>query len=204
MSEHVRHAVRPAGPGDVDRLTRTLAAAFADDPLFCHLLPPGVRARDERVRRVFAVDGARSLAYGGLWTTADGDAAAVWFPPGHWRGTSREDLRELPAWLLRIGGRRMRYFQGVRSALYAHHRELPPHWYLLYVGTRPDRQGQGLGGALLQAVLDSCDTERMPAYLEATCPRSVPLYRRSGFVEHGTLALPPGCPPMTPMWRDPR
>ncbi len=203
MSEHVQHAVRPATPGDVDRLTRTLAAAFADDPLFCHLLPPGVRARNERVRRVFAVDGARSLAYGGLWTSADADAAGVWFPPGHWRPTSREDLRELPAWL-RIGGRRMQYFQQVRSAMYAHHRELPPHWYLLYLGTRPERQGRGLGGALLQAVLDRCDAERVPAYLEATCERNVPLYRRHGFVEQGTLAMPPGCPPMTPMWRDPR
>lgn len=208
MSDSVQHsvrpdAVRPATSGDLGRLTRTLAAAFADDPLFCYLLPPGVRSRDERIRRVFAVDGARSLAYGGLWTTADGDAAAVWFPPGHWRGTPREDLRELPSWL-RIGGRRMPYFQRVRSALYAHHRDLPPHWYLLYAGTRPGRQGRGLGGALLQAVLDRCDAAGLPAYLEATCERSVPLYRRCGFTAHGTLDVPPGCPPLTPMWRDPR
>ncbi len=203
MSEHVQHAVRPAGPADLGRLAGTLAAAFGDDPLFSYLLPPGVRSRDRRVRRVFEVDGARSLAHGGLWTTADGDGAAVWFPPEHWRGTSREDLRELPAWL-RIGGRQMRAFQGVRSALYAHHRELPPHWYLLYVGTRPERQGQGLGAALLDAVLERCDADGLPAYLEATCPRNVPLYRRHGFVERGTLALPAGCPPMLPMWRDPR
>ncbi len=203
MSDHLQHAVRPATRGDVDRLSQTMAAAFAEDPLFCHLLPPGVRARDERLRRVFAVDGARSLAYGGLWTTVDADAAAVWFPPGHWRGTSREDLRELPAWL-RIGGRRMQYFQQVRSALYAHHRELPPHWYLLYIGTRPQRQGQGLGDVLLRAVADRCDADRQPAYLEATCERSTALYRRHGFAERGTLDMPPGCPPMIPMWRDPR
>jgi GNAT superfamily N-acetyltransferase len=203
MSEHVQHSVRPATSGDVDGLSRTLATAFADDPVFCHLLPPGVRAREARVRRIFAIDGARSLAYGGLWAASDGDAAAVWFPPDHWRSTSREDLRELPAWL-RVGGRRMQYFQRVRSALNAHHRELPPHWYLLYLGTRPARQGQGLGGALLRAVLDRCDAERLPAYLEATCERNIRLYRHHGFVEHGRLDMPPGCPPMTPMWRDPR
>ncbi len=202
MSE-LQHSVRPAGSGDLDGLSRTLAAAFTDDPLFVHLLPPGVRAREERIRRVFAVDGARSLGHGGLWTTAGGDAAAVWFPPGHWRGSSRQDVRELPAWL-RIGGRRMPYFQRVRSALYAHHQELPPHWYLLYIGTRPERRGQGLGAALLQAMADRCDTDRVPAYLEATCERSVPLYRRHGFVEHGTIDVPRGCPRMVPMWRDPR
>ena len=203
MSGHVQQSVRPATEGDVDRLSRTLGAAFADDPVFCHLLPPGVRARDERVRRIFVVDGRRSLAHGGLWTTADGDAAAVWFPPGHWRATPRQDLGELPAWL-RVGGRRMRAFQQVRSALYAHHRDLPPHWYLLYIGTRPERQGQGLGSALLQVVLDRCDAERVPAYLESSCARNVLLYRRHGFVEHEPLETAAGCPPMTPMWRDPR
>ena len=203
MTEDVQHSVRPATAGDADRLTRTLAAAFADDPLFCHLLPPGVRRREERMRRAFAIDGTRSLSLGSLWTTADGDAAAVWFPPGHWRPTPRQDLGELPAWL-RVGGRRMRAFQQVRSALYAHHRDLPPHWYLLYIGTRPERQGQGLGSALLQVVLDRCDAERVPAYLESSCARNVLLYRRHGFVEHEPLETAAGCPPMTPMWRDPR
>lgn len=203
MSEHVQHSVRPARPGDVDQLSRTLAAAFANDPVFCHLLPPGVQARDERVRRIFVVDGSRSLAHAGLWTTAEGDAAAVWFPPDHWRPSTRQDLRETPAWL-RIGGRQARRFMQLRSALYAHHRELPPHWYLLYIGTRPERQGQGLGSALLQSVLDRCDADRVPAYLEASCERNAVLYRRHGFVDQGTLPLPPGCPPMTPMWRDPR
>jgi hypothetical protein len=51
---------------------------------------------------------------------------------------------------------------------------------------------------------DRCDADRVPAYLEATCERSVPLYRRHGFAEHGTIDVPPGCPRMVPMWRDPR
>ncbi|SDD30499.1 Acetyltransferase (GNAT) family protein [Geodermatophilus telluris] len=203
MTEDVQHSVRPARAADADSLTRTLASAFADDPLFCHLLPPGVRRRHERLRRALAVDAARSLSLGGLWTTAHGDAAAVWFPPGAWRGTARQDLAELPAWL-RAGGRRMRAFQQVRAALYAHHRDLPPHAYLLYLGTRPGRQSQGLGSALLRAVLDRCDAERLPAYLEATCARNVPLYRRHGFVAHDAVEPAGGCPPLTPMWRDPR
>src|SRR4051794_35177597 len=118
MSEHVHHAVRPATAGDADPLSRTLAAAFTDDPVFCHLLPAGVRARDARLHRMFAVDGERSRAHGGLWTTADGKAAAVWFPPGHWQPDTREEFRDLAAWL-RIGGRRMPAFARLRSALFA-------------------------------------------------------------------------------------
>jgi GNAT superfamily N-acetyltransferase len=203
MSEQVRPTVRPAAAADLDRVAGTLASAFAVDPVFSWLLPPGIRARDRRRQRIFEVDGARSRTYGGLWTSADGDAAAVWFPPGHWRPSTSEDWRELPAWL-RISGRRMRAFQRVRSALFAHHGELPPHWYLLYLGTRPERQGQGLGAALLDAVLERCDAERFPAYLESSNPRNTPLYRRHGFTESGSVTMPAGCPPMVPMWRDPR
>jgi GNAT superfamily N-acetyltransferase len=86
----------------------------------------------------------------------------------------------------------------------AHYRELLPRWYLLYFGTRPERRGQGLGGALLRAALDRFDVERVPAYLESTCERNLPLYRRNGFAQHGILEMPAGAPPMTPMWRDPR
>jgi GNAT superfamily N-acetyltransferase len=87
---------------------------------------------------------------------------------------------------------------------YAHHRDLPPHWYLLYIGTTPPRQGRGLGGALLRSVLDRCDVEGVPAHLEATCERNVPLYRRRGFAERGAPVTAGGSPPLAPMWRDPR
>ena len=43
-----------------------------------------------------------------------------------------------------------------------------PHWYLPFVGTRPDRQSRGLGSAVMRPVLDACDVAGLPAYLEAT------------------------------------
>ena len=53
-----------------------------------------------------------------------------------------------------------------------------PHYYLPYIAVAPTRQGNGLGTALLRPVLDRCDTEGAPAYLEATNKRNLPLYRR--------------------------
>ena len=35
----------------------------------------------------------------------------------------------------------------------------------------PELQGRGIGSALMQPVLERCDRDGMPAYLEATTPR---------------------------------
>lgn len=78
------------------------------------------------------------------------------------------------------------------------------HEYLWMIGVTPERQGEGLGTALVRHVLDRCDREGLAAYLEASNARSRDLYQRLGFeVAGGPLDLPDG-PQMWPMWRDPR
>ncbi len=178
-----------------------MAAAFADDPVMTFLLPPSMSRRDDRLRRLFALDGARSEGLGGTWTTADGAGAAVWFPPGRWQTTPAQDLRDIPAWV-RALGRRTLLAARVRARMDTHHRRLPEHWYLLYLGTEPERQGQGLGAALLRAVLEGCDRTGTPAHLEASCQRDRALYARHGFVDREPLPLPAGGPDLLPRWRD--
>jgi ribosomal protein S18 acetylase RimI-like enzyme len=78
------------------------------------------------------------------------------------------------------------------------------HEYLWMIGVAPGRQGEGLGSALIGAVLDRCDSDGVPAYLEASSDRSRKLYERLGFELLGSpLTLPDG-PQMFPMWREPR
>jgi RimJ/RimL family protein N-acetyltransferase len=66
---------------------------------------------------------------------------------------------------------------------------------------RPSRQGHGHGTALLRPILDRCDREGVPAYLEASNPRCARLYERLGFTTTGTIR-PLGAPPIQLMWRD--
>ncbi len=126
----------------------------------------------------------------------------MWFPPGQWRSTTWEDVRDAPR-AMRLFGRQMGLAQKVRSHMEAHHRSLPDHWYLLYIGIEPGQQGQGLGSALLRPVLEECDRTGAAAYLEASCERNRSLYARHGFIERDPLRLPEGGPTMYPMWREP-
>jgi ribosomal protein S18 acetylase RimI-like enzyme len=78
-----------------------------------------------------------------------------------------------------------------------------PHWYLPWIGMRPEAQGAGLGARLLRQGLARADAERMPAYLEATNRRNARLYARHGFAILGVVASP-GYPEIIPMWRPAR
>jgi len=64
--------------------------------------------------------------------------------------------------------------------------------------------GTGIGSALLTATLAQIDEEGMPAYLESSKERNVPLYARFGFEVIEEFRSRPGSPPLWRMWREPR
>ena len=52
-------------------------------------------------------------------------------------------------------------------------------------------------------VLERCDEEGIPAYLESSNARNVPFYRRHGFGVTTELQIPGGGPMLWLMWREP-
>jgi len=91
------------------------------------------------------------------------------------------------------------------SLMEAKHKEHDePHYYLAYIATHPDSQGKGYGTALLSSMLERCDVQGVPAYLEATSMRNQALYYRYGFSVIEELNWPDGGPPFWRMWRKPR
>jgi GNAT superfamily N-acetyltransferase len=194
--------VRPSTRADRDRAATVLAAAFSDDPVFRYMLPEGMSHRADRIRRFFVLELARSESLGGAWTSADGAGVAVWYPPGEWKASRLQLLRQtLQA--VRIFGRQLSLAGEAAAAMQEHHPQ-SPHWYLYFLAAEPGRQGGGLGTALMRPVLARCDDDRVPAYLEATGERNRALYRRHGFADLEPLVLPRGGPTVHPMWREPR
>jgi hypothetical protein len=54
----------------------------------------------------------------------------------------------------------------------------------------------------MRPVLERCDRERLPAYLEASSSRSAACYERSGFAIQEEARIPGG-PTILLMWRPP-
>jgi GNAT superfamily N-acetyltransferase len=79
-----------------------------------------------------------------------------------------------------------------------------PHWYLETMGVDPGVQRQGLGGRLIQPVLEIADRDQLDCYLETADPRNVEYYARHGFaIENDALQLVPEGPTHVAMRRRP-
>ncbi len=197
--------VRPAHRTDVAALARTLARAFADDPVFCWLQPDTAR-RAAALPGFFATMARHHfLAGGGVEIAGSSSrvgAAAMWDPPGRSLQNPLGQIAMLPA-LLRTFRGRLGVARALSEEMKAHHPE-EPHWYLAMIGSDPGVRGGGFGAALMRSRLDRCDAEAAPAYLESSNPDNVPYYMRFGFEVTGEIAMPGGGPSLIPMWRQPR
>jgi GNAT superfamily N-acetyltransferase len=194
-------AVRRASAEELELASEALARAFGADPVWAHLLPDE-STRPRRLLAFFQAELAHLPRHHEVWTTEDGSGAAVWAPPGGWRLSTGRALRSAPA-MWRVFGRRT--LLALRSQLRAErlHPDEESHWYLHYLGVVPERQGRGLGGMLIAPVLERCDRDSLPAYLEASTERNRALYERHGFAVSGRFTMPGAGPEIRRMWREP-
>ncbi len=198
-------AVRAARREEAALLGEVLADAFAEDPVFAWLIPPQLRGRDNRLRTFFTSMSRGYLRRGKpCYLTGDASAAALWAAPGAWAmPLSQMILEAAPSGL----AFRRRLLRALRTQLQIerlHAGQSPPHWYLGYLGTRRDRQGQGLGTQMLREVLAGLDADGVPAYLESSNERNLPLYERNGFRVVGELQALGHGPTIWRMWREPQ
>lgn len=195
------HQPRLATRDDLPALGQSLAAAFADDPVWEWLLPAG-RSDAPGTQRLFAWITAGHLADASVWTLPGTPATAVWALPGRFRTPTRRVVTGLPRLVgaLGVGG------LGRLARLGELERRHPPepHWYLALLGTHPDHQGRGLGTAVVAPGIAAADHAGVGCYLESSKEANVPFYRRLGFEVTGTFDADGGRGPrLWLMWRDP-
>ena len=187
--------VRAATDEDVPALCEALARAFHDDPIGVWALP-SERRRAAQSKRFYRERMRTLLEEEMVFCDEARTGAALWAPHDRWRAPLGELAR------MRIWTRRSHLFlAGAHRMEQAHPKE--PHYYLNVLGVSPESQGQGLGSRLLAPMLERCDREGVPAYLESSKERNLAFYGRHGFRVTGDVTFPRG-PRIWAMWRDPR
>jgi GNAT superfamily N-acetyltransferase len=190
-----------ADTADVDTLGQVIADAFHDLAPSRWLIPDDV-GRRKIFPGYFRLFVEHALANGVVHTTPARTAVALWLPV-------REHGQDLPAnYEQRLAAATDPWtymFRALDAALDRHHPVGVAHHYLALLAVRPDRQGQGIGTALLDAYHARLDHDLgMPAYLEASDQRTRRIYLAHGYADHGPAIRLPGGPVMHPMWRQPR
>jgi GNAT superfamily N-acetyltransferase len=185
-----------AASADRLQLVDIMTRAFVTDPPSRWVWP-----RDDQYWRFFPrfveVFGGSAIEYNSAHVVGDG-AAALWLPPG-----VHVEEAALVALIEESVDARDRATAFSLFEQMASHHPAEPHWYLPLIGVTPSQQGKGYGSILLEHAVARCDREGLPAYLESTSPRSVPLYRRHGFDVVAELRVG-SAPPVFPMVRRPR
>ncbi|MEV5612264.1 GNAT family N-acetyltransferase [Streptomyces sp. NPDC052225] len=196
--------IRRAEQGDRDLVVRLLDEAFMDDPVSGWVFPSEEYRRARHAGLMAAFTDA-TLADGYIDLVEDDAAVALWMDmPEEFHAPTEAELAEQAAAVRAAVDPDNERVEQIARWTAGIHPVGRAHVYLWMIGVVPGRQGEGLGSALMAPVLERCDREGLPAYLEASNPRSRALYERLGFVFTGTaLDLPDG-PTLWPMWREPQ
>lgn len=188
---------------EIPAMARTLASAFADDPIMSLLFNGPVPV--PRTTRFFETMGRVQLHHGHTYITGGDEAAAIWAPPGKWKLPVKDIVTSTPAFLRVFRGRLPASLK-ILSVLEKNHPS-EPHYYLEFIGTDPTHQGKGFGSELMRPMIERCDTEGVGAYLESSKESNLAFYGRFGFETTKVIhhKNPAGDPvPQWLMWRNPR
>lgn len=177
--------------------TSVVTLAFSTDPVARWMYPDPDQYLQHFPQFIRAFAG-KSFEKGTAYLAPDFAGAALWLSPGvepnedaliglFWESTSSEVQKDLFPLFEQMGAAHPKY----------------PHWYLPMIGVEPSRQGSGVGSALMQHSLANCDADGLPAYLESSNPKNIPLYERFGFELVGTIKAGEA-PPLFPMLRKPQ
>jgi GNAT superfamily N-acetyltransferase len=193
--------IHDASREDLASLVATLSDSFACDPILNWVIPrpalyPGFFTLI--IRDVY-------LPRGIIHREERGRGASLWLPPEErFEIPPRFELLTMMLDLLLHKGPVPLWRIHRQGSLFARYHPREPHFYLQFIGCRQRDQGRGIGAALLKQGTRICDQQSMPAYLESSNPRNLPLYQRHGFEVINEITLPGGGPRGWFMWREAR
>ncbi len=193
--------VRKSAHADEPAVCAALARAFDDDPMVNWMAAQDAR-RERRVLDAMALTLEMTKAHDEVYTTTQIHGGALWAPPGKWKLGALQQLMLVPRLTSVTTWKRIWPIMMGINALERKH-PTRPHFYLFMLGVDTEFQGRGVGTELMRPVLERCDREGIPAYLESSKERNVPLYERNGFKVTEEFVVPSGGPKMWLMWREP-
>ena len=187
------------------------AKAFADDPVLTYLISDDREFRVQSLTWLMSKLIAYSTRYDHVYTTQDLEGIAAWLPPGKLSSNPLQLLKmawdlQLYALPTKVRWNRLGRCLTLLSAVeQAHQQDMGnfPHWYLGLMVVNPTCQGRGVGGRLLQPILQQASHEGVVCYLVTFTEQAVRFYQKHGFEIVQSQKIAPDAPPFWTLKRNP-
>ena len=156
---------------------------------------------EERIRRHFTHYEGENVRHGWVRVAAEGASIAVWIPPD-----AREEHEAIGAAPAGEEAEILGDHVARHAAFWGwvgDHTPPEPVVYLSHIGVAPERQGEGLGRALMNDGLASADRDGVATWLETSRARNATYYEAFGFRTVTDEDAPEGGPHIWFMRRDP-
>ena len=191
-------AIRKATPADIDDCARVLALAFQDDPGTVNFEPDAERRRS-LLPAFFRTFVAASLSEEGDLVVAGDpmEGIASWFGPDrHGPSPDAMGAHGFGDVLAQAGPESADRLIAMVGEIERQHALLAGsrHLRLEFYGVVPDRQGTGLGTALIDDGHRRADGLGLPTYLETFKDSNVGFYQRRGYDVVGEFTIGDGTP----------
>lgn len=197
MKNRVQSYLKNGAKSVKNQVVDVITLAFSADPAVRWMYPNSQQYL-ESFPNFVRLFGGKAFETGSAYYVEGFAAASLWLPPGVspdenalmtlFKNTVHCDIRDELFYVFEEMG---------------NYHPTEPHWYLPLIGTDPAQQGKGYGSMLMSRALSRCDRDNMPAYLESSNPKNIPLYERFGFELLGTIQVG-SSPPIFPMRRESR
>jgi len=176
-----------ATPSDKSFILDILTRSF-DDNKSVNFVVKQDHNRVDRIRNLMDYSFNMCNQFGEVWISDDKQACALVLFPDKKRLTFRTLLWDLKLAFSVVGLDRVTSILRREAMVKANHPK-EPIAYLWFLGVNPQTQGRGVGGALIQELVQRYKKKKRPIYLETSMQKNLPFYKKFGFEIFHTLEL---------------
>lgn len=176
-----------AQPKDKEYIVHILALCFDSNKSVNYIIPQDHR-RTKRITRLMEYSFDYCQLFGEVYLSDDRQACALIVHPHKVKTSLGSILLDLRLIIKCIGLKNIRKVLQREAVIKKLHPK-GPFCYLWFIGTSPDVQHKGIGSTLLQSLLEQCEKETLPIYLETSVEKNLPWYKKCGFAIYRELDL---------------